>query len=210
MDNIGIISVFTSAGIVLKVILLLLLLMSIVLWSIAINNLVIYKNIKTHLKKLNDDLEHSQLDLLYEKNKMQNFYGNYSEYINFIQQIYRYNKQNSINMQSERHLSNMLDNAFNKNYLLAIIASSAPFIGLLGTVLGIIKTFSSIGLSASISLSVIAPGIAESLYLTACGLFVAIPSSIFYNLTTNFIIEIEEKHKTITETIVFLATLDKR
>ena len=64
---------------------------------------------------------------------------------------------------------------------LATTCSAAPFIGLFGTVIGIINAFQSIGMSGSASLAVVAPGIAEALIATAIGLFAAIPASVFYN-----------------------------
>jgi len=64
---------------------------------------------------------------------------------------------------------------------LATTGSAAPFIGLFGTVIGIINAFESIGMSGSASLAVVAPGIAEALIATAIGLFAAIPATIFYN-----------------------------
>ena len=65
--------------------------------------------------------------------------------------------------------------------ILASISSSAPFIGLLGTVLGITFSFREIAQKGSTSLSVVAPGISEALIATALGLFVAIPALIAYN-----------------------------
>jgi biopolymer transport protein TolQ len=64
---------------------------------------------------------------------------------------------------------------------LATTGSAAPFIGLFGTVLGIINAFEKIGQAGSASLAVVAPGIAEALIATAVGLFAAIPATIFYN-----------------------------
>jgi biopolymer transport protein TolQ len=64
---------------------------------------------------------------------------------------------------------------------LATVASAAPFIGLLGTVWGIIDAFAKIGASGSTNLSVIGPGISEALIATAAGLFAAIPAVFFYN-----------------------------
>jgi biopolymer transport protein TolQ len=64
---------------------------------------------------------------------------------------------------------------------LATTGSAAPFIGLFGTVIGVINAFQNIGMSGSASLAVVAPGIAEALIATAIGLFAAIPASIFYN-----------------------------
>ena len=65
--------------------------------------------------------------------------------------------------------------------LLATAGSAAPFIGLFGTVIGIIDAFQGIGRAGSASLAVVAPGIAEALIATAVGLFAAIPATIFYN-----------------------------
>ncbi len=64
---------------------------------------------------------------------------------------------------------------------LATVASSAPFIGLLGTVWGIMNSFQNIGATNNTSLAVVAPGIAEALLATAIGLFAAIPAVIAYN-----------------------------
>jgi biopolymer transport protein TolQ len=64
---------------------------------------------------------------------------------------------------------------------LATTGSSAPFIGLFGTVIGIIDAFQGIGRAGSASLAVVAPGIAEALIATAMGLFAAIPATVFYN-----------------------------
>jgi biopolymer transport protein TolQ len=64
---------------------------------------------------------------------------------------------------------------------LAIIASSTPFIGLFGTVIGIMNSFRDIAAQGETNLTVVAPGIAEALFATALGLFAAIPALIFYN-----------------------------
>jgi len=64
---------------------------------------------------------------------------------------------------------------------LATVGNTAPFIGLFGTVWGIMDSFHSIGMSKSVSLAVVAPGISEALVATAFGLAVAIPSVIAFN-----------------------------
>jgi biopolymer transport protein TolQ len=68
---------------------------------------------------------------------------------------------------------------------LATTASISPFIGLFGTVWGIMTAFQSIGLTGSSSLAIVAPGIAEALIATAAGLFAAIPAVYFYNHLTH-------------------------
>jgi biopolymer transport protein TolQ len=64
---------------------------------------------------------------------------------------------------------------------LATVGSTAPFIGLFGTVWGIMTSFQAIAVSRNTSLAVVAPGIAEALFATALGLLAAIPAVIFYN-----------------------------
>ena len=64
---------------------------------------------------------------------------------------------------------------------LATTASVAPFVGLFGTVLGIIEAFQALSLNASASMRAVGPGIAHALFATAVGLFAAIPAAIFYN-----------------------------
>jgi biopolymer transport protein TolQ len=64
---------------------------------------------------------------------------------------------------------------------LATIGSAAPFVGLFGTVWGIMNSFQSIAMTKNTTLAVVAPGIAEALFATALGLFAAIPAVIAYN-----------------------------
>ena len=68
--------------------------------------------------------------------------------------------------------------------VLATVGSAGPFIGLFGTVCGIMTSFQSIAISKNTSLAVVAPGIAEALFATAIGLVAAIPATIFYNKFT--------------------------
>lgn len=75
---------------------------------------------------------------------------------------------------------------------LASVGSASPFIGLFGTVVGIINAFTGIGATGSASLAVVAPGIAEALIATAIGLFAAIPATIFYNVFVARLRELRE------------------
>ena len=68
---------------------------------------------------------------------------------------------------------------------LATAGSTAPFIGLFGTVWGIMNSFQSIAIAQNTNLAVVAPGIAEALFATALGLFVAIPAVVAYNKITS-------------------------
>jgi len=90
-------------------------------------------------------------------------------------------------------LSRTLERAYNQQSqalerklpLLATVSSSAPYVGLFGTVLGIIEAFRDIGMSGVTSLAVVAPGISEALIATAAGLATAIPALIAYNAFRN-------------------------
>ena len=76
--------------------------------------------------------------------------------------------------------------AIEKNLtFLATAGSTAPFVGLFGTVWGIMNSFQSIAIAQNTNLSVVAPGIAEALFATALGLFVAIPAVVAYNKITS-------------------------
>ena len=78
--------------------------------------------------------------------------------------------------------NNIIEKLESGTNTLAIIGSNAPFIGLFGTVWGIMNSFQNIADSGNTSLAIVAPGIAEALFATAMGLFVAIPAVIFYNI----------------------------
>ena len=97
-------------------------------------------------------------------------------------------KRQSSSVQSarvERILEIATDNEIKKvekNFtFLATIGSTAPFIGLFGTVWGIMNSFQSIAISRNTSLAIVAPGIAEALFATALGLLAAIPAVVAYN-----------------------------
>ena len=77
--------------------------------------------------------------------------------------------------------SKQMDSSAKGLTFLATVGSTSPFIGLFGTVWGIIDAFQSIGLSQNTSLATVAPGIAEALVATAFGLLAAIPAVVAYN-----------------------------
>jgi biopolymer transport protein TolQ len=78
-------------------------------------------------------------------------------------------------------LSREMEKLEKRLLFLGTVGSTAPFIGLFGTVWGIMSSFQSIAVSKTTSLAVVAPGIAEALFATALGLLAAIPAVIFYN-----------------------------
>ena len=107
--------------------------------------------------------------------------------------VFRLTMQSVIKTRSKSNLSERVGstlqsniekqmNIIEKNYtFLATVGSTAPFIGLFGTVWGIMNSFQSIAISRNTSLAIVAPGIAEALFATALGLLAAIPAVIAYN-----------------------------
>lgn len=88
---------------------------------------------------------------------------------------------NTLNRIKNGYLERMEDNLI----VLATVGSAAPFIGLFGTVWGIVNSFQAIAATKNTTLAVVAPGIAEALLATAIGLFAAIPAVVFYNMFSN-------------------------
>jgi len=82
-------------------------------------------------------------------------------------------------------ISREIDRLEGRLLVLATVGSAGPFIGLFGTVWGIMTSFQSIAASKNTSLAVVAPGIAEALFATAIGLAAAIPATIFYNKSSS-------------------------
>ena len=91
--------------------------------------------------------------------------------------------------------------------VLATIGSVAPFVGLFGTVWGIMRSFTAIAAQQNSSLAVVAPGIAEALFATAIGLFAAIPAVIAYNRFSHRINKMEASLNRFADT--FYATLSR-
>jgi biopolymer transport protein TolQ len=96
--------------------------------------------------------------------------------------------------------------------VLATVASSAPFIGLFGTVWGIMHSFTSIAASKNTNLAVVAPGIAEALFATAIGLLAAIPAAIFYNYFTSANAQVGQRLENFADefTAIISRQLDER
>ena len=100
-----------------------------------------------------------------------------------------------------------VDALANRLNILATVGSVAPFVGLFGTVWGIMRSFSDIAGANNTSLAVVAPGIAEALFATALGLFAAIPAVIAYNRMTHGINRIESRLIRLADT--FHGTLSR-
>ena len=87
---------------------------------------------------------------------------------------------------------------------LASVGSTAPFIGLFGTVWGIMNSFTAIGISQNTSLAVVAPGIAEALFATALGLVAAIPAVLFFNKFNNMLEILNNKLDVFSDEILVI------
>ena len=94
-----------------------------------------------------------------------------------------------------------LENGLN---FLASVGSTAPFIGLCGTVWGIMNSFTAIGISQNTSLAVVAPGIAEALFATALGLVAAIPAVLFFNKFNNMLEILNNKLEVFSDEILVI------
>ena len=114
----------------------------------------------------------------------------YSEVCRQMAARNRISNQESLERTLQLGISEEISRLERNMNLLATVASVCPFIGLFGTVWGIIDAFSSLGLTGNTSLRAVGPGIAGALIATAMGLAAAIPASIFYNLFSSRIREI--------------------
>lgn len=198
------------AGPMVKFVMLLLLVFSLVSWTIIIMKHLAYKKALAETEFF--------LDLFWKSKNLTDAYKAAKEIpespeasvfllgFNELQKINRsrvskQKSQDTLEMQlaSMDNLKRALRKAENKElaqlgkYLsfLATTGSATPFIGLFGTVWGIMASFQDIGMRGSASLAVVAPGISEALVATAAGLAVAIPSVIFYNYYSNKLANIE-------------------
>ncbi len=201
-----IISLVLGAGLVVKIVLLLLLILSVVSWSIIGAKLWILKNAKKRsIKFIELFWSSDNMDTIFnaaEKSKSsplgEVFKAGYVELI----KIENTSKQESNPSASERMSIKLgtiknIERALNRaitsettsleKYVsfLATTGSTAPFIGLFGTVWGIMNSFINIGAKGATSIAVVAPGISEALIATAIGLFAAIPAVVFFNLFVN-------------------------
>jgi biopolymer transport protein TolQ len=101
-----------------------------------------------------------------------------------------------------------IDTLSDRLNILATVGAVAPFVGLFGTVWGIMRSFTGIAAAQNTSLAVVAPGIAEALFATALGLFAAIPAVIAYNRFSHSINRIEARLNRFAD--AFHATLSRQ
>ncbi|HTY22134.1 MAG TPA: protein TolQ [Desulfomonilaceae bacterium] len=204
LEQHSILSIIMGAGIVVKGVMLMLMLFSLVCWAIIITKAMQLSRARKHTALFLDAFRESRkFSLLYTEAKQFTFsplahvfnagYAELSrlarsqlgsqegsvdssqepEYVRSGMDNYARSLQQAITAERTR-----LERGVN---FLATTGSSAPFVGLFGTVWGIMESFRQIGAMKSASLAVVAPGIAEALIATAAGLAAAIPAVIFYN-----------------------------
>ena len=187
--DLSILTLFFRADPIVKFVIIGLFTSSIWSWAIIINKIKMIRRINNVTKKFEDLFwSTSSLEDLYTKTESKNdnpmiaiFNKSMIEWLKL--------RNSKIKDKIENRLNNVLVNSINnqitkleKNMIfLASLGSSAPFVGLFGTVWGIMNSFQAIGITKNTSLAVVAPGIAEALFATALGLIAAIPAVIAYN-----------------------------
>tara|TARA_B110000263_G_C15270044_1_gene493039 strand:- start:14 stop:733 length:720 start_codon:yes stop_codon:yes gene_type:complete len=192
-------SLFLRADYIVKSVIIVLILSSIYSWNIIVSKLVKINR----LKKLDKEFD----EIFWSGNSFEDLYETFNYNQNdpkskiFCSAITEWKKTNKdsnsldvdfLNSLKDR-MARSMQVAFNKESeiieknltFLATAGSTAPFIGLFGTVWGIMNSFKSIAIAQNTNLSVVAPGIAEALFATALGLFVAIPAVVAYNKITS-------------------------
>lgn len=192
----SLISDIMGAGIAVQLLLLALIIMSVISWAIIFKKRKLFKQVQEDNEKFLD-LFWSASTLEQVKDKLERhgesplsriFHAGFSE----LERVRRNsttpavgfgidNLERSLRKGQDKELHFLED----KLNFLATTGSTAPFIGLLGTVVGIMTSFRAISNAGSASLSTVAPGISEALFATAVGLFAAIPAVMAYNYLLN-------------------------
>ncbi len=198
LEQSGILQMITNAGPVAQVVFVVLLVLSVMSWAIAFSKFrMISRSGRNNLRFLRAFRRASQLVELsaagenYRPSSLVSvFEFGYKE---VARQVNKYGKlRNGAALERSLQLAAGEEMARMQSQLgwLATTASAAPFIGLLGTVWGILIAFRGLGEAGGSTLRAVAPGIAEALIATAFGLFAAIPALVFYNYFSNRIREI--------------------
>ena len=177
---------FLRADIIVKSVIVILIASSIYSWA------VIFEKFKL-FKKINQTTEEFE-EKFWKSKSAESFYNNLpSNLEDPMANLFKSSMQTVMKSRSRSNLGEKLErvlevnmerqmNLIDKNFtFLATVGSTAPFIGLFGTVWGIMNSFQSIAISRNTSLAIVAPGIAEALFATALGLLAAIPAVVAYN-----------------------------
>jgi biopolymer transport protein TolQ len=179
-------SLFLRADIIVKSVMIILIVCSIYSWAVIIDKIRLFRRIN----KSSEEFE----EKFWNSKSAETFYNSLPTKVDdpmavvFQDAMESLLKKKSKNNLSER-MSTFLEVGIEKQMskidkgftFLATVGSTAPFIGLFGTVWGIMNSFQSIAISRNTSLAIVAPGIAEALFATALGLLAAIPAVVAYN-----------------------------
>jgi len=179
-------NLFLRADIIVKSVILLLIACSVYSWAVIIEKFRLFKKITLSTEEFETKFWNSK--------SAESFYNNLPANIEDpMALVFKDAMQSLLKRKSKVDLNNrmttMLETGIEKQMskiskgftFLATVGSTAPFIGLFGTVWGIMNSFQSIAISRNTSLAIVAPGIAEALFATALGLLAAIPAVIAYN-----------------------------
>ena len=182
----SILSLFLRADFIVKSVIIILIASSVYSWAIIFDKIIMFR-------KINRDSEDFE-DRFWKSKSAETFYNSLPTSLdNPMAQLFKDSMQAVMKSRSKTNISQRLENILevniekqmnivnNKFTFLATVGSTAPFIGLFGTVWGIMNSFQSIAISRNTSLAIVAPGIAEALFATALGLLAAIPAVIAYN-----------------------------
>ncbi|MBN1365120.1 MAG: protein TolQ [Syntrophaceae bacterium] len=200
--NGSLLNMIMDAGLMVKFVLLILFIFSVVSWAIIFIKYRYYRKIQKENEAFNDDyLRSSKLsDILPAAKKYsfsttaEVFRVGYAELTQTSKSVGEVSQErDEINLSSLDNLERSMHKASSTEMtklesalgFLATTGSASPFIGLFGTVWGIMDTFKGIGARGTATLAVVAPGISEALIATAAGLAAAIPAVIFYNYFLN-------------------------
>jgi biopolymer transport protein TolQ len=165
---------FSHLGWIAILVLIVLGIMSIVSWAIIFYKWILFNRLIKRDKIF--------LNRFFRKKDLKGFSYNIED--SFLSGIF--NMSENVGLKSiDIFISRRLDELGSGLSFIASVGSTAPFIGLFGTVWGIMSAFSNIGVMESASIAVVAPGISEALFTTAAGLFAAVPAVIGYNILSH-------------------------
>ena len=194
-DEFTLMSLFFRADLVVKLVILILFAASIFSWTIIIHKIRLFRSLKKISKQFEEEFwsGRSIKEIASTTHHLSESPIKYV-FLEAVDEIEKSNKDGKKNIESiidriNRIMEAAIDYQNEKLSLyfsyLATIGATTPFIGLFGTVWGIMNSFQSIAISRNTSLAVVAPGIAEALFATALGLLAAIPAVIAYNIFTS-------------------------
>ena len=177
---------FLRADIIVKSVIVILIAASIYSWAIIIEKIKLFKKINQSTLEFENKFWKSKSAESFYNNLPANLDDPMSNiFKNSMQVLLKSKRSQNLNEKMSRMLEINIEKQMEKiekGYtFLATVGSTAPFIGLFGTVWGIMNSFQSIAISRNTSLAIVAPGIAEALFATALGLLAAIPAVVAYN-----------------------------